>query len=305
VNIMGMVLPLIGNFVVKQAKKVVGENLKVSRSLEPYMGTGSSPLAGMMKGLVGNVMSGGMGALMENPVGALTGAIGGQLGGLTDQLANVQGAGGLQSAISGDLGAALERMGGHTDMMTGQSQATENGFGPMQILGHAAMLDSPFDLPDHIGMDSVLGPLAAGDLMGSIQSGLPALVAKVVAGGDPGLAAAQVRAWAGTMNGLVDGSVNALRGGQDAMATMSNAASIVDEVANPANAYSRAYLGLTVRPEVADTVAQAKAEAAEAARVKAAAVAQQQAQEEALRIALLAAIEAAGIHDPEDEDGEG
>lgn len=259
-NIMGMVLPLIGGFVLKNARKVIAENLKVSKSMEPYMGTGGLSAGSLIQGLVKSAMSGGMGALVQNPVGAITGALTGQLGGITGQLANIPGASVLTDAIHGDLGGALGALASHTDMMSGLAQATENGFGPMQVLGHANLLSSGFDMPAGIGMDNVLAPFASGGLVGAIQSNLPGLVAGVAGGGNIGAAVAQVQAWAGTINGVVNGSVNALKGGQDAMASLSNAASMVHELVAPTNALGSTFLNLIAHPDVVQSIAQAQAD---------------------------------------------
>lgn len=283
---------------------MIAEKLKISKSLEPYMGTGAGPLGGIVNKLVGGVMSGGLASLVQNPVGTLTGALQGQLGDMVGGLANIPGADVLQAAIHGDLGGALGALADHTGMMSGLSEIADGGFGPQQILGHASMLASGMETPADMAMDLVLGPLGAGDLVGAIQGGLPGLIDGVVNGGDIGAALDQVRAWTGTVQGLVDGSVGALSSGRAAMIAVSQGASLVSDMIEPPNPYAGAFLGMIGRPDVMDQLAQAKAEAKAQADADAAVAAQRQAEEAEARAAILAAIEAAGIHDPEDEDGE-
>jgi hypothetical protein len=182
----GKILPLLGNFplmnpfdaamkknpIIGPAKRLLARNI---------------PLPKGMQDMMGSLMSGGIGSMLQNPMGAVMGQLQGQLGGMMGQLTGALGgaAGPLTGALNGVLGGSLGQLQSMTGMMSGLSipNMMSGQFGLQDIAGHlnvASMLGSA--LPANLGIDKVLGPLnMAADITGMV-SDLGSMAQGVIAG---------------------------------------------------------------------------------------------------------------------------
>ena len=252
---MGMILSVIGGFPLKVGRKVVAENLKISKSIMPYFGKGSLPSASMLMNLAQSVAGGGMGAIVGNPIGALTSSLSGGLSGALGQLSGVEGMGSLSSALSsaaggGGLAGALSSLTNSSNLLSGVTNALgADQFGPMQVLNHLEMVNQGIGSASSIG--AMLGPLNTGDFLGTVQAQLAPMVESVIDGSmSVEDAVAQVNDWSHQIRNVVDNSKNAMMAGQANAVRLAGAVSLLTEIAAPANPLAEEYLNKIVHPAV-------------------------------------------------------
>ncbi len=166
----GGIIGLIGGNPLMKVKQVIGEKLPLTKSLDGGAGLGD---------MVKEVMNGGgLQSIVSNPMGALTGALSGQVSGLVGQLSGVAGASGLIEKMTG-AGGLIEKLGG----LTAAGDGLLSGQGILDQIGHANVMDMfGAALPAGLGLDTVLGPLNADAMLNTISTALPSLVQQVVAG---------------------------------------------------------------------------------------------------------------------------
>lgn len=226
-----MVLQLIGQAPNQHGRKTAIENLRAVKSLFPMFGV-NGKLPPQMQQIVDNMMQNGPQALVQNPIGALGGALQGQIGGIAGQIGNIPGAGGLVAALTGNGGlqAAVSSLVGSAGGLVG---LPGNGaFGIEAVIGHAG-LASLGELPAAMGLDRVIAPvMQGGGLLGGAQSTLNSIQSAINNGGDPTGYVGQVLNHVASMNDVVNGSVDALSRGLVATSGMS-AFSIVADGLDP------------------------------------------------------------------------
>jgi hypothetical protein len=228
---MPQALSLLGNIPVLPAgAQTVIEGLRAARSMIP----------GDMGGLLGGLLNGGgIGSLLQNPIGSVMGQLQGQLGGMLGQLEGVlgEGAGGLSSILGGTngLAGALGNLKGLTNGMSGLSglAGLANGqFGIMDMVGHSGLADMLGSaLPAHLSLDVVTQPLRMiGDLTAMAES-LPSIAESVISGGMaiPDAIGA-ISSMTDHVNGVVNASTHAMSTLQGHALSISGAAAAVSMI---------------------------------------------------------------------------
>lgn len=195
----GGIISLIGGNPLMKVKQVIGESLPLTKSLD-----GGAGLGDMIRDVVSG---GGLGSIISNPMGALTGIAQGVIGNAASSLQGVAGAGALIGKLtgSGGLGEALGTLASAGDgLLSGQ--------GILDMVGHANLVDMfGAALPAEFGLDKVVGPLASDALLTGINTAIPAMVQDVMTGTlSVSDAIAQVDAHIADLADVVGGSTNAL-----------------------------------------------------------------------------------------------
>lgn len=225
----GQVLGLLGGVRVMPAGAMtVIEKLRAAKSMLP----------GDMGDILNQVMQQGPGALLQNPMAAVTGALNGQLGGLASQVTAALGANGagLVSALTGasGLGQALGNLQGMTDRLSGLANVAAGQFGLTDLVSHAN-LASMFGnaLPAGLSLDIVTQPLRMMGDISNMAAAVPAIVSGAVSGKIPILdAVAAVGSMTGQLNGVMNASQTAMSTLQAQAQTLSNAAAAVSMIAS-------------------------------------------------------------------------
>ncbi|MEE7478424.1 hypothetical protein [Methylobacterium hispanicum] len=184
---------------ISAAGKVTGNRLPLTKALD-----GGGGLGGLMSSVI---RGGGLQALAANPMAAIGGQLQGAISGAVGSLGSLAGAAGLVSALtgpgglSGAVGGLLSAGGG---LLSGQ--------GVLGMIAHANIAEmAGAALPGNLGIDTVLGPLTSGDLLGQVTDWVPQMAADVLAGALPIQAAiAQVEGHVATIEGIVNASAHAL-----------------------------------------------------------------------------------------------
>lgn len=218
-------LQLISGVPLAKVASVFAEKLSITKRLD-----GAAP-ASLIQSVITN---GNLSSVMQNPMAALTGAIQGQLGGLTAQLGNISNASGLVSALTGSngLGAALTSLTSAGNSLAG---LTNGAAGFFSMLGHdqtAQLAGSA--MPAQYATSVVTAPLTASGPLGSINSVLPQVVAQVVAGTmDPATAAVWVQGQIASLNNIVSNSSAALAWSASMHPLIATVASVAGSLAIP------------------------------------------------------------------------
>lgn len=252
------VLSLLGSAPVKPGGTVAAEFLKIAKSIMPHPKKGTNG-ADLMKGLLGKVMQGGPAALLSNPMGAITGALGSQVSGLLGSVANIPGAGLLTQAISGSGGlqAALGSFGQAGDMLSGVMQAGAGQFGLLDVISHEGVLGMLGEaLPEglNVGLDVVRGPLEALDTVQGMVDRVGGMVSAVADGSlDLGAAFSAVTDMTGQINAIVGASNGALAHVQDAVLGLAQVNAVVGSIRGASDDL-HGFLQSVTRPEAWDVM---------------------------------------------------
>lgn len=220
------VLQLLDGTPHRKVASAVFENLPLAKVLS----------GGNVGGLLSQVMKdGNLSSILTNPMGALTGALQGQIGQAVGQLQAALGSGasGLISALSGASGlsgvlSAFQAAGNNLVGLT-NGQA-----GLMALAGHDSLLGMLGNAaPAALAASRVLGPTASGDLLNGISSALPGIVQSVISGSMSVEAATSwVQGRAATVSGVTAASADALAQGQ-AMQMLASSVSMVSGLVAP------------------------------------------------------------------------
>lgn len=224
-------LQLIGGRPLSIASIAKAEGLPIARSLLGGLPFGS---------LLTRILGGGLGAVFQNPVGAISGILQGQIpaaigsimaafttttdvpgsgtdgsgGGTTSSIApDAQALVGSLQSLTGTLGSLT----GTTNLLSGLSRPDLGQFGLADILGHAAAIAPLGDtVPANLSLGAVLGPLKLGGALDTMSSGFAGFVDRVVAGTVPlADARATIDLFRAGIQGAIDTSSAALTTGQN------------------------------------------------------------------------------------------
>nr|USU31114.1 hypothetical protein NG677_17450 [Methylobacterium sp. OTU13CASTA1] len=232
------VLKLLNGNPLMKVRQVIGEHLPLTKSLDGGAG---------LDGLVSKVMSGGLASVIPNPMAVATGQLQGILGNAAGQITGSLGDGGagLVSALTGAGG-----LGGAVTGLTSSGNGLLSASCILSVVGHAGVADmAGAALPGGLGITTVLGPLNAEGVVGSIAQWVPTMVAGVIAGTLPvDTAIAQVEAHTATLNGITNASATALAT-VEAMAPNLAAVSTVAAALVAAPVEIRAVLERAIAPE--------------------------------------------------------
>lgn len=248
---MPQVLQVIGQAPNQHGRKTAIENLRAVKSLFPMFGI-NGKLPPQMQQMVDQVMQNGPAAMIQNPMGAISGLLSGQAGMLGAQLGAIPGGEGIAAALSGSGGlqSAITRLAGTAQSLVGLPGGI-GAFDLNSVVGHAGLL-SLGEVPAALGLDRVLGPVFAGDAMGLVQGTLQ----RVADAADPSGMVGEVLARGATLNGIVDASIDAMTQGLQMTLGMS-AFSVLADGLDPTRG-DHALLGFfqeIVLPDALDAIA--------------------------------------------------
>lgn len=231
-NIRAIVLQLIGGSPLNKVRAVLTNGLP-SPNIADLPGLGD---------LLGSVLQGGAGAVLQNPLGAALGSVQGGIAAVAGSLdasvaSALTGSGGLMDSLSSLQGA--------TDLLSGVASAGDGAFGLLDVMSHAATLDGLGDapIPAGLGMDSVLAPI---NLLGTVQTDMAQFVGQLPSL-SPATALAQISAFKTQISGALSASTNAMATVQNAAQAMAGVSSVASAlVAGPASL--QGFLGSVVQP---------------------------------------------------------
>jgi|LULL01.1.fsa_nt_gb hypothetical protein len=200
------------------------------------------PLAKVLSGgdvssLMPKVLAdGNLSSVMGNPMAGATGALQAQIGQAAQQIqaAGVPGASGLISSLTGasGLASAATQFQASGDNLSG---ATNGQVGFYALAGHDSLLSMLGNAaPSALAPSRVLGPVASGDLLGSMTSGLQSMASAVIGGTmTPDAATVWVQQQTIALQGIVAASADALTQGQAIQMQASTVATVSGLVALP------------------------------------------------------------------------
>jgi len=235
--------------------KTIIENLRAAKSMIP----------GEMGGIFAQILTDGPGALLQNPMAAITGQLQGQLGGLLSQVQGIANGNfdGLISAISGTTGlqGALGSLSSVTSALSGLTQPLQGAFGLMDAIGHANIVSMLGEhLPAGLGIEQALGPLLQNSALSSMSGQVASMAAAVGAGTiDPVAAALRVTGMTRSINDVLDASHNAFSTIQGAAVNIAQAAGAVSLITSGPAAFAP-IAAMLIRPEFAGQISAAMAE---------------------------------------------
>jgi len=223
-----MALQLISGVPLKKVGSVFMEKLSATKRLD-----GGAGLGGLMQSVL---TDGNLSSVMQNPMAGLTGAIQGQMTGITAQITAAFGGGpnALLGALtgSGGLTTALTQFQGAGDNLAG---LTNGASGFFAMLGHDNLAQMAGGaLPGAASMATVTAPLASPVLLGNINNTLPTVVSAVIAGT---MTSEDAATWAqtqtATIAGITAASAGALAWGQSMQTMISTVSSVAGSLAVP------------------------------------------------------------------------
>lgn len=219
-----IVLRLIGGHPLSIAL-VTAQRFPLVKSLVGFASLGS---------VLPSIANGGIGAILKNPIAAITGnlqgAVGQALGAVSSLSDQGLGLGGITGALN-TLNGALNDLSHVTDLMSGIAKVTEDGeFGLADVLSHASAIAGLGGvLPAGLGLDSVLAPLKLGSQLAGFASDLPGIVDRLT---DGSLSPADALEIIARMAATVGNAMGVSRVALDAGRTIADAAGTVSLVAS-------------------------------------------------------------------------
>ena len=243
----GQPLKLLGGAPHLKVASFIAENLPIAKVLD----------SGPIGDLLANVLQNGPGALMQNPIAAVSGQLQGAIASAANALGAVPGAAGLVSAITGasGLAGAVSRLSAAADLLSGVTMPGDGQFGLLDVVTHTSITDMLGDaLPASMGLDRVLGPLNAGAALGSIATALPGVISNVASGA---MSIADATAWvsgqSAALGAISEASATALQSAQDAAHALVSVSSAAALLATP-NEALRALVPMIVQPAFLSTM---------------------------------------------------
>lgn len=211
-----------------------------------------------MQSLLPQLMQGGIGSILTNPMGAAMGALNGVIGGAVGQLTGALGGGfgGLTNALTNTLGSSLSNLSSMTNLMSGLTipDLGQTG-GLMDVMNHASLtsvLGSA--LPASLGLDKVLGPLNMGNALGSMGIDIGSMVADVIDGKLPVAdAIMDVTNMAASIDNVIHDATTALQSGQAVgagVASLAAVTTLLGSASGPIQAFADSLVSPTVAAEV-------------------------------------------------------
>ncbi|MBX9934562.1 MAG: hypothetical protein K2Y56_24105 [Methylobacterium sp.] len=244
---LGQALKLIGGAPHMKVGSVIAEKFPITKMMS----------GGPLGGTLAKVLQDGPGAIMQNPLGAVSGQLQGAITGAVGQLSGVSGATGLVTALtgSGGLSQAIGSLSQSAGLLSGSAMPGAGQFGLLDAITHTSITDMLGDqVPASLGLDRVLGPLHAGGTVGAIASALPTVIQGVVGGQITADAAiGWVTAAAASLKAVTDASATALQTAQDAAVTLVTVSSAAAATASTVPEI-QAILPLILKPGVQDTM---------------------------------------------------
>ncbi|MEE9481858.1 hypothetical protein [Methylobacterium ajmalii] len=250
---MGSLLGVIGGVpIVPASAKTIVERLRVSKSMMP----------GDMGQIMSQVLKNGPGALLQNPIGVITGQLQGAIGAAAGQIQGMIGEAGqftrLLSTLTGAGGiqAAVSRIAGAASALSGLS-APGNGYGLNEVVGHASIVSmlGPA-VPPELSMDTVLAPAGMGQELEAMLAALQAIIQDVVAGRlSEDDAVAALEAMIALIDETVDASMHAVATVQEQAVFLAAAAAAVASLGSSDPAVA-AHMRAIIQPAQADAIAQ-------------------------------------------------
>lgn len=212
----GSVLGLIGGSPIQKAGKVVIEKLKAAKTLE----------AGGMKNMLSSVLQNGPSEILKNPLGAITGQMGGTLTSAVSALTGRAGMDGLVNSLTGTNGlqSAITSLQGATGALSGLTSAGTGQFGLSDLIGHSGIISNLGSaLPSSMTMAKAAAPLNLESAVNSMNAAIPGIVNQVIAGTmTPAAATATVNQYTSTINTALNDSNTALSNGQNKAGDLCN-----------------------------------------------------------------------------------
>jgi hypothetical protein len=212
----GSVLGLIGGSPIQKAGKVVIEKLKAAKTLE----------AGGMKGLLGNVLQNGPGEILKNPMSAINGQMGSTLTSALGALSGKSGMDGLINSISGSGGlqSAMSSLQSVTGSLSGLTSPGAGQFGLSDLIGHSGIISNVgSSLPNVMSMANASGPLNMESSISAMNTAIPGMISRVVAGTmTPEAATNTINQYTNTINNTITASNTAISTGQNKSGDLCN-----------------------------------------------------------------------------------
>lgn len=209
-----------------------------------------SMLPGDMGGIMGQILQQGPGALLQNPIGSVLGQMNGQLGGIVGTIQGIAAGnngslgnlGGILSAVTGGGGlqAALGQLGSVSSALSGLTQAAEGGFGLMDAIGHANIVQMLGEhLPAGLGIQEAMGPVLMSGQLQSMLGPLQGIAGAIGSGSvNPGSAIATIAGMTGQINGVLNAHTNAIGTVQNQVLGIAQAAGVVSLIASGPPAFA-------------------------------------------------------------------
>lgn len=243
-DVRSIALSLIGGSPLNKVKQVIANGLPV---------TVAHDMAGL-ESLMGQVLSGGIGSVLQNPMAAVAS----NLSGLASSLAGSVSSD-IATALTGASGltSALSSLSGMTGQLSGLSQIADGQFGLTDVMSAASMLDglSGVSLPVGLDMGTVLGPFnIASTLSGEATDYLTGLQSALSSGTiTASQAVTQIGAYTSQITGAISASTSALSTLQGAAQGLASLGSVAGGlVSGPQNV--QGFLGSLVNPSAAPSL---------------------------------------------------
>lgn len=244
----GQALKIIGGIpILKNAGGSTLEGLKLPKHLD----------VGKVGGLLRQVMSGGIGSVLQNPLGAVTGQLNGAINGAIGQVTGALG--GAASSLTSALGGLNASVGSLSALAGNLSGVTSlvglpNNF---DLYGHIGLAQSFGDaIPPGLGIDTVIGPLTMAADIGAMVDRVAAIATAVTSGTMPVPdAVSAIAGMAATADAAVAGATDAIAtltaAGPGMMAAQAAVASLIPGTLPPAAAIA---MRACIRPDMRDAV---------------------------------------------------
>lgn len=196
-----------------------------------------SMLPGDIGGVLGKVLQEGPQAILQNPIGALTGQLQGQLGGLLSQVQGIANGNfsGMIGAITGATGlqSVMGNLMGASNALSGLGGLTQGGFQLMDAIGHGniASILGP-ELGQVLGINTAMGPILMGPNLQAMSSQLTSIANRVTGGAlSDAAGAAQLVGMGNQINGVLAASDHAFATVQNAIVPIAQTTGLISMIA--------------------------------------------------------------------------
>ena len=242
--IQGQAIKIIGG--VPILKNVLGstlEKLKLPKHLE----------IGNISGILSAVHAGGIGALLQAPLGGALGNLTGAISSAQSALGAIGGAGGLGAAL-GNLSSSAGALGTLANSLSGFA-GSEGLPNHLDLIGHMNLAQSFGDaLPAALSLATATAPITSSDLLHDAASQVSGIVAGVTGGTLPiAHALATVTGLQANIDGVASAATSAIGGLADRAHDLAAASSSVALLVSSPPAMQQAMMA-AIRPDMLATV---------------------------------------------------